>query len=68
LASSFLAEYPFTLDESLLRIFLIKAVLRLISDGNPVPTYLSRIRSGNLDGLLLGLTDEQRPLPLGIQF
>ena len=68
LASSFLAEYPCTLDGSLLRIFLIKAVLRLISDGNPVPTHLSRIRSGNLDGLLLGLTDEHRPLPLGIQF
>jgi hypothetical protein len=66
-ASSFLAGYPLTLDGSLLRVFLIKAVLRLISDGNPVPTYLSRFRTGNLDSLLLRLTDEQRPLPFGIQ-
>jgi len=68
LASSFLAAYPFPLDSALLRIFLIKALLRLISDGEPVRTYMSRIRSGNLDNLLLRLTDEQKPLPFGIQF
>jgi Phosphotransferase enzyme family len=67
LASSFLAGYPFPLDSALLRIFLIKALLRLISDGKPVPNYLSRIRSGNLDNLLLRLTDDQKPLPFGIQ-
>jgi hypothetical protein len=67
LASTFLAAYPFPLDSALLRIFLIKALLRLISDGKPVRTYVSRIKSGNLDNLLLRLTDEQKPLPLGIQ-
>jgi len=66
LASTFLASYPLSLNERLLRPYLIRAVLRLICDGKPASNYLRRVQNRNVSGWLLRLADVHERLPFSI--
>jgi len=66
LASGFQAGYAWVLDPELLRLFLFKAMLRMISDSPPAGSLFYRFRAGKLNRLLIDLADRARePLALG---
>lgn len=65
-ATGFVAGYSTTLDLDLLRLFLVRAVLRMVTDRYFGTQAGKEPRGENLDSLLLDLTDARQQLPLGI--